>query len=350
MISFLVPAHNEEACLPKTLAAIHESARAAQVEYEIVVANDASTDRTADVARELGARVVDANNRQIAATRNSAARAAYGDRFIFVDADTLINARAVRAVIRELDKGAAGGGAGVIMDGAVPLWARLLELAIYIPSKLVGFCGGAFMYCTRKAFYATGGFNEKMFWAEEGAFGLALRREGPFVIIWPRVLTSGRRLRTVPARQLGRILLGALIHPVKFFTSREAVREIWYESDRSNDEKIPNTLLYKISNAITFLVILSLVTAPFLGFVPWSLTPRGTWLGEVRFINAIFVCHAGLILWPITAVLAWCLSKQQILREWLRMAAVVAFCAWQAWGATNGVIWTWALFYHWALA
>jgi glycosyltransferase involved in cell wall biosynthesis len=50
MISFVVPAHNEQACLGKTLEAIHESARALAEHYEIVVADDASTDSTAAIA------------------------------------------------------------------------------------------------------------------------------------------------------------------------------------------------------------------------------------------------------------------------------------------------------------
>jgi glycosyltransferase involved in cell wall biosynthesis len=348
MLSFIVPAHNEEVCLPATLKAIHESARSADVDYEIVVANDASTDRTSEIARQLGARVIDVNNRQIAATRNAGARAALGDRFIFVDADTTINARAVKAVLREMDKGAKGGGGVVKIEGTVPLWVRLLEYAGYVPSKLTGFCGGAFMYCARDAFYATGGFNEKVFWAEEGFFGFALRQQGPFVIVWPRVLTSGRRLRTVSPRQFGRFFITMIFHPIKLLTDREAVKHIWYNSDRSNDNKSPTSIRAKIANAITFWIVLAMLTGPIMGFIPWSLTPRGTLLGEIRFLDAIFLVHIGLFLWPIAAILTFLLFRQRILREALRLAAVVAFCVWQAWGSTNGVIWMWTHFYRWA--
>ena len=59
MISFIVPAHNEELFLPKTLAAIHSTAKALNIPYEIVVADDASTGRTSAIARELGAPVPD---------------------------------------------------------------------------------------------------------------------------------------------------------------------------------------------------------------------------------------------------------------------------------------------------
>jgi GT2 family glycosyltransferase len=51
MISFVVPAYNEEAFIADTLNAIHFSARVVGEQYEIVVADDASTDRTAEIAR-----------------------------------------------------------------------------------------------------------------------------------------------------------------------------------------------------------------------------------------------------------------------------------------------------------
>jgi glycosyltransferase involved in cell wall biosynthesis len=72
MISFVVPAHNEQACLGRTLQAIHDAARATGEPYEVIVVVDASTDATADVARKAGAIVVPVNHRQIAATRNAA--------------------------------------------------------------------------------------------------------------------------------------------------------------------------------------------------------------------------------------------------------------------------------------
>src|SRR3954466_6504212 len=83
MISFIVPAHNEEACLGRTLEAIRESADGLALAHEIIVVNDASSDRTAEIASEHKARVVDVKHRQIAATRNSGARTAVGDRLFF---------------------------------------------------------------------------------------------------------------------------------------------------------------------------------------------------------------------------------------------------------------------------
>ena len=127
MISFVIPAHNEEAALPRTIDAIHESARAGGQSYEIIVVDDASTDATADMARRHGARVVPVQHRQIAATRNAGGRAALGDRLFFIDADTTINPRVVAGAMRRMDQGAVGGGVGVKFEGELPLYARLLE-------------------------------------------------------------------------------------------------------------------------------------------------------------------------------------------------------------------------------
>src|SRR5947207_5813081 len=89
VLSFIVPAYNEELELPATIAAIQQAARDQQ--YEIVVVDDASTDATAIVARDAGAKEVTVNRRQNAAARNAVARPARAAILFFVDAGTRIN-------------------------------------------------------------------------------------------------------------------------------------------------------------------------------------------------------------------------------------------------------------------
>lgn len=84
MISFVVPAHNEEVLLGRTLDAIRGEAERVGEAFEIVVADDSSTDATAEIAREHGARVIRVEYRQIAATRNAGARAANGAALLIV--------------------------------------------------------------------------------------------------------------------------------------------------------------------------------------------------------------------------------------------------------------------------
>ncbi|PYK96903.1 MAG: glycosyl transferase family 2, partial [Verrucomicrobia bacterium] len=122
MISFIVPAYNEEAELPRTLRAIHSAAIG--YEYEIVLVNDGSTDATAAIGGQFGAHVISIERRQIAAARNAGAKASRGDVFIFVDADTRIGPEHVRGAMDALENGFAGGGSRLDFDGEIPPWGK----------------------------------------------------------------------------------------------------------------------------------------------------------------------------------------------------------------------------------
>ena len=351
MISFVVPAHNEQACLGRTLQAIHDSARVVGQPYEVIVVDDASTDATAELARHNNARVVSVNHRQIAATRNSGGRAARGKRLFFVDADTTINPRAVASALQYMNNGAVGGGAATLFEGVVPLYVRFVAFLGVAGAKLVGFTGGAFMFCTREAFHATGGFDERLYWAEEGAFALALKRRGRFVVLWKPVLTSGRRFRTIfrsmSVLQLPVFVARMVFSPFKMMTRRAAVEKIWYDSNREGDETMPDSLGVRVSNGLVLLITLVLLTGPIWYFIPRSLTPLASPLGKFRFVIGTFLCHAGLIFWPLAVVLLVLLFRQRHWMEWIRLAALTIVCLWQASEATHGVIRIWTQLYHW---
>ncbi len=227
MISFIIPAHNEEALIGRTLSALHESARALGESYEIIVANDTSTDRTGAIALEHGARVVDVNHRQIAATRNAGARAAIGELFIFVDADTVVTMRVLRAAVHVLRDGAVGGGCSAHFDGSVPLYAKVLDRLLPPVLRALGLAPGCFLFCTRQTYLAAGGFDEEMYWAEEVAFVKRLKRQGRFVILREFVITSGRKLRTHSALELLRVGVRLALRGRQSLRRRDGL-EYWY--------------------------------------------------------------------------------------------------------------------------
>jgi glycosyltransferase involved in cell wall biosynthesis len=227
MLSFIVPAHNEEALIGRTLAALHDAARALGEPYEIIVADDASTDRTADIARERGARVVSVNRRQIAAARNAGAKVATGDRFIFVDADTLVSPQVLRAAMRALRRGVVGGGCLFRFDGEVPLYIDLLRRLAGPVCRAIALCGGCFLFCTRKAFLAAAGFDETVFAAEELFFAQRLKRQGRFVVLPEFVTTSGRKARDHSAWELLSPLARIAWRGRKSVCRRDGL-EIWY--------------------------------------------------------------------------------------------------------------------------
>ena len=91
--SVIIPAYNEEAYLPKTIESLRQSIIASKIikNAEIIVVDNCSSDRTAEVGENLGVTVVSEPIRQIARARNTGARHAKGGCFFFVDADTSIS-------------------------------------------------------------------------------------------------------------------------------------------------------------------------------------------------------------------------------------------------------------------
>ena len=231
VLSFIVPAYNEEHELPGTLAAIDDSARKSGYPFEIIVVDDASTDRTATVATAAGATVVSISRRQIAASRNAGAHASRGAILFFVDADTRITARHVTEAIAALDAGYAGGSSRMDMDENVPRWSRLVIRVfsvLYFANQLGA---GAFLFTTRQNFETVGGFDEQYFAGEEVWFSIALKKLGKFKILRAPMVTSGRKLRMHRGRDLWfhffRIILGG----PSACQSREKL-DIWYDGKR----------------------------------------------------------------------------------------------------------------------
>jgi glycosyltransferase involved in cell wall biosynthesis len=237
MLSFIVPAYNEETLIGRTLEALTRAARSIEEPYEIVVADDASTDRTAVVAEAHGARVVRVDRRQIAATRNAGALEAKGDRLIFVDADTVVNEAVVRAAIEAMNQGAVGGGSAVTFDGLLPRYAELIHPTMVRIFRSAGLACGCFLFCTRRAFDAAGGFDEKLFASEEIWMSRALKRHGRFVVLREGVMTSGRKLRMYSGKEVLRLFAGILVAGPKALRRRDGL-DVWYGGRREDPDVV----------------------------------------------------------------------------------------------------------------
>lgn len=233
MISFIVPAHNEERELGLTLEKIEAAAQATGNSCEIVVVDDASTDHTAVLAAGWGARVISIDRRQIAAARNAGAAAACGEVLFFVDADTRIEPVHIANALEALAAGAVGGSARLEMDGTLPFWARTFMRVFSVFYFGAGLGVGAFLFMRRETFTAVGGFDERYFAGEEVYLSQALKRHGRFVILRTPVLTSGRKVRMHGAagvfRQFFRILLGG----ERELLTRDRLT-LWYDGKRES--------------------------------------------------------------------------------------------------------------------
>ena len=231
MLSFIVPAHNEELELPKALQAIQRSAAGSKNSFEIIVVDDSSTDRTAAIAHEHGARIVSIDSRHIAAARNAGARAATGDIFFFVDADTQIGPGHVTDAVIALENGASGGSTLLRFDREIPFWANVCFKLFSITYFKANLGAGAFLFTTRKNFFAAGAFDEKLFAAEETYLSMALKKFGPFRILSTPAVTSARKLRMHSAGHLWRRMLALIFSGPNALRSRKKL-DLWYDGKR----------------------------------------------------------------------------------------------------------------------
>ncbi len=240
-VSVVVPAFNEEKLLPACLASIRSAAVAFEKvgwAWEMIVCDNNSTDQTAAVATEAGARVVFEPVNQIGRARNRGASQAQGEWLVFVDADSEASAELFRELHGVLASGkAVGGGACLMADDStsakmqVPLavWNRL--------SRLARWPAGSFLYCRRDIFEELGGFSLKHFAAEELELARRMKRAGRprglRMVILPRarLRTSSRK---VELYSMGEILRTMLQVTLGYFWSTRSARScfMWYDGRR----------------------------------------------------------------------------------------------------------------------
>lgn len=170
----IIPAYNEEKLLGECLNSIVKATAGFVDECEIIVVDNGSTDKTAAIACNSGAKVVFEPHRQIARARNAGAQAARGRFLFFVDADTTITAKLFKQAVNALKSGKiTGGGARVAFSQPPQGLARFLLRCWLLVSKTMKLAAGCFIFCRKDAFTAVGGFDTRVYASEE--LGLSQR-------------------------------------------------------------------------------------------------------------------------------------------------------------------------------
>ena len=239
-ISVVIPAFNEEKLLPASLAATR-NAMAAFTEKnwagELIVCDNNSTDRTAELARAAGATVVFEPVNQIARARNCGAAAATGDWLVFVDADSRPSRELFAEVAGIIETGAyLYGGCLIKFDEFHPLWGFAAGFWNWV-SRVGKFAAGSFIFCERAAFEKIGGFDNKLFVGEELDLSQRLKqlakqnRKRAVILHRHRLVTSARKMRLYSSRELLWFLTRAAFHPRRTVMNRGSC-EVWYDGRR----------------------------------------------------------------------------------------------------------------------
>jgi glycosyltransferase involved in cell wall biosynthesis len=201
MISVVIPAHNEERYLRKTLEALQ---RQNYGWFEVIVVANGCTDRTREVARGRCHRLVVLSQRSLGMARNLGARMARGELLVFLDADTLLEPMALRVIAESFsEKDTAG-----TVEGK-PDEPRLPYLLIYRLKNLVhrwslhpGSSG--VILCWRRHFMQIGGFDERLEVRENSDLLKRLMRFGRYKYV--HGVTATTSMRRYAQRGVGRVI------------------------------------------------------------------------------------------------------------------------------------------------
>jgi glycosyltransferase involved in cell wall biosynthesis len=239
-VSLVVPAFNEERLLGESLANIRAAAAAFAArgwQSELIVCDNNSTDRTAEIARAAGAAVVFEPFNQISRARNTGAAHATGDWLVFVDADSSPSRGLFAEALERMGGGACLAGGSILSRENMPGAAGLAVGLWNAISRINRWAAGSFIFCETAAFRELGGFSEALFASEELDLFRRLKRlareKGRTIEILHRhpLRTSNRKLALYGWREFLRFFLKTVASGGRTLKRREDCTA-WYDGRR----------------------------------------------------------------------------------------------------------------------
>jgi glycosyltransferase involved in cell wall biosynthesis len=225
-ISFVIPAYNEENYLGNCLNSIFKQTNGENYDFEIIVVNNASSDKTREVALKCpGVKIVDEPIKGLSRARHSGFLAASGDLIANIDADTILTRDWIDTVLNYFSKNKnliALSGPHIHYDLAkmVKFYTKIYYLFgflfYFITKKILNVSsmiqGGNFVV-RKTALEKIGGFDQSFtFYGEDASMAKRLHKIGNVIFTFKLPLyASGRRLKYE-----GEIVMG-LKYPINYF-------------------------------------------------------------------------------------------------------------------------------------
>jgi len=196
MLSIIIPTLNEEKYLPKLLGSIKKQYFK---NYEIIVSDADSRDKTRSIAKKYGCKVVlNKKKKSPSVQRNNGAKKAKGDIFLFLDADTVLPDNFINSALEEFRKKKLDVAGFYLEFDNKKLKFRIASyiynIFFRIARKIKPFAIGAAILVKAKAHRKAGAFDESVFIGEDHEYAERLSKTARFDLINLKMIYSSRRL------------------------------------------------------------------------------------------------------------------------------------------------------------
>ena len=295
MLSIIIPTLNEDKLLPRLLESLEKQDIG---EYEIIVADAGSDDRTLDIAREYDCKLVQGGTP--AKGRNNGAKAASGDILLFLDADVVVDSHLAEA-LQEFDYRGLDVASCYLTVDRSRVGKFLFEVLYNLPIRLLENTlphGADFILVKRYLHTKIGGFNEEVKITEDHVYVRGAAKLGKFGLLRSiKVATSPRRYEISGTLRVCIIFLVLELHIVLFGPVKSDI--FMYRFGNYDDEK-------------------RVLTSPWAKYTGWK---------APFFINWLITFTLLLCLWYIIVTLLFIgLNLKSVilnLLRWIRRANVM---------------------------
>lgn len=234
-MSLIIPAYNEEKLIYRTLLSVSKAVRQFELDtnetIELIVVDNASTDRTVEIANRFDVTIVREERHMISAVRNAGAKAAKSDILCFLDADSEVSENIFTLVYEAMNSGNyIGGGVKMMLDQSGLIF-KGMALGSQIMSRITGI-SAVLIYTKKDTFEKLGGFDERYYAGEDLKFIFRLKKEGKKIgkkfknIYDGFVVTSARKFNVMTLTDM--ILFARLLLNSNLMTQKDLC-STWYD-------------------------------------------------------------------------------------------------------------------------
>jgi len=190
MISIIIPAHNEEAYLERTLHSIKNQTSS---DYEIIVVLNGCTDKTAEVVEKFeDVKILSLSEANVSRARNYGAGKAKGEILLFLDADTLLGKDTLEKVSADFSSKYSVGFTKAIADSEELKYKLFINFKNFYIKDIYPTSSGA-LICHKEQFDKVNGYDSEINVREHRKLISQLKAYGEHICLDTTVTTSMRR-------------------------------------------------------------------------------------------------------------------------------------------------------------